>query len=224
MRATFTIFIAVTASTVFSQEFTFEYGDENYMNWHYNCSIDYGYTFKKKLPDGKYIGYHPNNPDLILVVAHYVNGKKNGIWTTYNPSSKIQEFRTYQNGQLNSEKNTDSLGRTTMDVEHRNGEQFGNYYSFYPTGQLKRTEEFWRKNRVSTQIITKYYPNGNIESTIRYKNKRGNSVPIGKWEYFYENGQPKSYEEFGKNWKHIGVWREWNSEGEIISETDYTKE
>jgi antitoxin component YwqK of YwqJK toxin-antitoxin module len=224
LRIIITIFLLSTSIASFGQEYKFEYGDEKYMDYHYNCSIDYGYTFKKRLQDGKYLGYHPNNPDLILVEAYYKNRKKNGDWKTYNTSNKTEEYRKYVNGQLNSEKHLDSLEQTTLAIEYRKQQQFGHYYSFYPDGHLKGTEEFWRHNRKSTQIITKYYPNGNVESVIRYKNNRGNTKPIGKWEYFYEDGKPESFEEFGRNWKSIGVWREWNEEGEIVTETDYTKQ
>ena len=53
---------------------------------------------------------------------------------------------------------------------------------------------------------------------IRYVNNRGNTKPIGKWETYYENGHPKSKKEYGKNWREIGIWKEWNEKGEITSE------
>jgi len=218
MKTVFTISLLTIS---FCQEYKFEYGDEKFMDYHYNCSIVYGYTFKKRLPDGEYFAYHPNNPDLILVEANYEGRRKNGYWRTYYPHEKIQEFRQYENGRLITEKYLDSLGRTTFEINHVKQQEFGHYYSFYTNGQLKSTEEFWRYKRKSTQIITKYYPNGQIESIIRYKNRRGDTKPIGKWESYFEDGQPKSKEEYGNNWKRIGVWREWNANGEIINETDY---
>jgi len=191
------------------------------MDYHYNCSVDYGYTFKKRLPDGKYYGYSPKDSNLILVEAKYLNRKKSGEWRTYNPYEKTQEFCQYENGQQVTKKHLDSLGRITFEVKYVKRQEFGHYYYFHSERQLKVHEEFWRHKRKSTQIITKYYSNGQVESIIRYKNNRGNTKPIGKWTEYYEDGKPKSFEEFGKNWKRIGVWRKWNADGEIVSENDY---
>lgn len=192
------------------------------MDWHYNCSIDYGYTFKKNLPDGKYYAYSPQNIDLILAEAKYEKRKKSGEWRTYNPYKKTQQYQRYENGQLLTEKFIDSLGRITYEVKFVNKQKFGHYYSFYNTGQLESSEEFWRHKRRSTQVITKYYLNGQVESIIRYENNKSNTKPIGKWAWYYEDGKPKKFEEFGKNWKRIGIWREWDADGKIVSQTDYS--
>jgi antitoxin component YwqK of YwqJK toxin-antitoxin module len=222
MRTILMILLLTFPLNSFSQENKFVYGSEKYMTYHYNCSIDYGYTFKKSLPDGEYFAYSAKNPELILVAAKYENRRKSGIWRIYNPNNKRQEFQQYEKGKLLSEKYLDSLERTIFEVKYEGKQEFGHYYSFDPDGSLKNTEEFWRHKRKSTQIITKYYPNGQIESVIQYKNIRSNSIPIGKWTAFYENGQPKSVEIYGKNWKRIGEWRKWDEHGVIVSETNYS--
>ncbi|RED47633.1 toxin-antitoxin system YwqK family antitoxin [Seonamhaeicola aphaedonensis] len=218
MKSLLSIIFLTFISNLYAQEHKFEYGNEIYMDYHYNCSIDYGYTFKEKLPDGKYIAYSSSNPELILVEAFYKDKRKSGKWKIYNPYEKQTEFNDYENGKLISEKLIDSLGQTLLEIKHINKEQFGDYYNYFDNGQLKRSERFRRHKRKSTQVITEYYKNGNVKSIIRYLNNGANTKPIGKWETYYENGQPKSKKEYGKNWREIGIWKEWNEKGEITSE------
>lgn len=206
-----------------NQVIEFQYGDERYMDYYYVCSFDNGYVFKKKLPDGKYIAYSSNNPETILVEGFYLNHKKTGTWKYFKPNEKTMLYKSFQNGNLISDKYLDSLQRIIYDSKYINNQEYGNYYNYYENGQLKSTEEYWRHNRKSTQIIKEYYSNGNLKSVIRYLNNRRNSKPIGKWEIYYENGQSKSIKEYGKNWREIGIWIEWNENGEIISEINKEK-
>jgi antitoxin component YwqK of YwqJK toxin-antitoxin module len=224
MKLFLSIIFLTFLSSLVAQEYKFEYGEELYMDYHYNCLIDYGYTFKKKLPDGKYIAYSSQNSDLILVEALYKDRKKSGKWKVYNRYLGGYTYKNYAKGKLLSEKHIDSLGHLTWEAKNFKNQENVNYYSYYDNGDLKSSDENLRYKKKSTQRITERYQNGNIKSVIQYRNKRRYSIPIGKWLSYFENGQLRTENEYGKNWKEIGVWREWNKKGELINEINKESE
>ena len=221
MKSLLTIFI-LTSINIYGQEHRIEYGDKKYMNYHYYCSHDNGFTLKKKLADGKYTVYSKEFPGITMVEGCYKNRKRTGTWTIHNLYDKSTEYQTYEDGELKLETGIDSLDRKTMFITHTNDSILSIVYSYdYPvnfTGVASCIDE-GRQNKRDKNYISKstcYYPGGQLNRIYRYRN--GNSH--GKCIEYYENGQIKI--EF-ENWsgRQVGVWKWYNDKGELTQEKDY---
>lgn len=221
MKSLLTILI-LTSIHASGQEYSIEYGDKKYMNYHYYCSHNNGFTLKKKLADGKYTVYSKEFPGITIIEGYYKSRKRTGNWTIYDPSDKSTEYQTYEDGELRLETGTDSLTRKTMFITHTTDSIISTIYSYdYPvnfTGVASCVEE-GRQNKKDKVYISKstcYYPSGQLNQIYRYKN--GDSH--GKSIEYYENGEVKM--EF-ENWngRQVGLWKWYNDKGELTKEKDF---
>ena len=137
------------------QEYNIEYGNKRYMNYHYHCSHDNGFTLKKRLKDGKYKVSSKDNPKLILIEGQYKNRRKNGEWIIYNPYEKTTEYQSFENGQLFNEKGIDSLGRVFMEIDHTEIMEIGVYYGYHFKAQLRYKDEFRLNKKEKVNIFNR---------------------------------------------------------------------
>ena len=188
------------------------------MKYYYNCSQDFGYVLKNKLKDGKYKVYSKEFPDTPIVCGQYEDKRKVGKWTTYNPYTKSQIFQAYKDGALLDEKGIDSLGRITKEILISKDSTISKFYEYWAGGRLRYFYEYHKANtdKINISFAIYYYPNGQVESFIRYKNGSGH----GKSFKYFENGQLKMEYE-NSNGQQVGLWKWWNDKGELIEQKDY---
>ena len=122
------------------------------------------------------------------------------------------------------------LINSIKDVENNGGGIVFGYYvkdperygvvSFDEKGKVININ-YWDENGKQlviegTGIVEKYYPSGQIESIMSYRN----SVFDGKCETWFPNGI-KASETFYEKGKPVGIWRYWNEYGNLIKKENY---
>lgn len=90
------------------------------------------------------------------------NGKKNGEWTTFFKSGKIQNTTMYVNGEIS-----------------------GDVINYYLSGVIQ--EKYSIKNGKREGKYGKYYTNGKVSSVVNYQN----GLPLGNAINYDENGNKK---------------------------------
>ncbi len=223
MRQWFFILIVLFISTTsVGQEYIIDYGDKRYMKYHYYCSQDYGFTLKEKLRDGKYSVYSKEYPGVALIIGNYKNRKRTGNWTIYNPVMKKTEFQTFEDGNLTQERGVDSLGRKTMEIVYTADSIFSIIYTYdYPvnsTGVASCVEEKrkCKKDNVYISKSTCFYPGGQLNDIVSYKNGYGHGKSI---KYYITRQVKMEYENW--NGKQVGIWKWYSENGVLTKEIDY---
>lgn len=180
------------------------------------------FTLKKRLADGTYYVYSRNDSNTILEIGRYVNRKKNGIWTIYNPSTNSKDSLTYLKGQLTNKKRTDSLNRVTENTFYTNDSILGTYYHYTRNNSFGYKLEYisLKNNKYSFTTLSRYRNNGNLNLIKRERRIRNET--FSHTLTYYHNENLKS-EFFLHNEKKIGVWKWWNKNGELCQIYDYSK-
>jgi len=174
----------------------------------------------------------------ILAVGQLLNGKKEGVYRTYNGITimTVQEFHADIPDGISL--HFGMQGALELEENYRNGELDGRRVK-YRFGGIKKSEENFNKGKLDGLKIS-YYDNGYKQEESMYKNglREGNS----KWyneaeqlsiEYNYKNGKlegnamtyyPNSkIEQSGiyKNDLEEGEWKYFNMNGKLTKTVNY---
>ena len=124
-----------------------------------------------------------------------------------------------------------SNGKPQAIGEFSDGKMDGVWQYFYQSGNRQSIEEhldgklvnfnYWDEEGRQlvidgTGVAKKYYPSGQLESIMSYRN----SVFDGKCETWFPNGI-KASEAFYENGKPIKTWRYWNEYGDLLKTENY---
>ena len=116
----------------------------------------------------------------------------------------------------------------------------GEYVCYFNNGKIQ-IEGFIHNGYLDS--ISRYYDrSGNLAETVwfqqgkpkrrtLYRNTINSRLVInlkgdvehGFWERYYLNGQIQEHREYN-NGKSVGVWKTWDTEGKVITETDFTQD
>lgn len=171
-----------------------------------------------------------------LVVDTFENGsiQKHGYYLNGSQHGEFVEY--YENGTVKSKR------------EYRRGNPIGKWCSYYPDGSLEGHSIFSGEMSMpfgALELYAEYYyPNGNLAERTRrdsagyrtfdlFLSESGdtlslhtvfdeeNSIYKGSW--FYENGQLKEveYYQYLEKTYPIGIWREYDIHGNLLSEKEY---
>lgn len=154
-------------------------------------------------PDGKRQGYwkltaallklgSPWTPQQIVEEGNYVNSLKTGMWINYYSNGNKQSELTYVNNRPN-----------------------GPAKKYFESGKLQE-EGTWVGTRW-TGPYKLYYENGNLRQQFNY-NALG--LRDGEQDYYHPNGK-LAIKVTVKNGKEEGWMKEFNTNGELITETYY---
>lgn len=138
--------------------------------------------------------YHENSQPM--AEGKYIKQKRDSIWLFYSDvDGKLLSSETYKKGVLHGTTKTfyPETGNVAETIEYFNGIKEGPYKKYFPDGELMTEGTY--KNDVLVGKFTLYHPNGKIQVKGKYKNGR----QIGNWEYFDEEGNPVSEEDFKKD-------------------------
>jgi antitoxin component YwqK of YwqJK toxin-antitoxin module len=133
------------------------------------------YTIKGKLVSegkmkdkdriGEWIYYHEKSNE-IMTKEQYVNGKLDGIKTTYYPNGKITEEITYKNGVMEGENNYYSVdGKLLKKLNYKN-EKLQGPATYYDANGNVTIEGFYKNDKKDG--LWKYYKNGKVELEETY--------------------------------------------------------
>ena len=197
-----------------------------------------------EIEDGEHIIYYDNNNPKIK--EHYLNNKLNNEWIAYYESGRILIKRFYDNGILDSLKQTLKLyeSGSVMEQFHEvmiSGSivKSGLFSSYYEDGSIKESGNYANNNKTGQWIS--HYQTGEKLYTIDYGDLR-NYNPIdfyyrsenlfyscyvgsafdfeGQFISYYESGEIMEKGEYRNNLKD-GLWVQYYDSGEIFSQTNY---
>jgi len=128
-----------------------------------------GIIYKKKVTNKPYSGYVEGKKENgFLVRGTYQNGKKEGIWKTYDWDVQLWTKKTFKDGKLDgvSEIYYDN-GRLENKVNYKNGKMNGLSEFYDDKGQL-RFLEIW-KNGKQDGVWEEYRGNGQLAKKETYQ-------------------------------------------------------
>lgn len=172
----------------------------------------------------------------------FLNGREDGIDTTYYESGCPRVIRSHSIGKENGKWTYfyDKTAQTAWIMNYLEGEKHGEHIYFGPKGDTTLWEFY--SNGLLNGKKTTFYPGSKIKEEVSYKNgvidgsfisyfedgkpsKRLNfkaGIKDGKQEYFYNNGAVLSVENYSKNMKE-GEFTTFFVNGDIQKRESYKK-
>lgn len=138
--------------------------------------------------------FHENKQPM--AEGKYIKQKRDSVWLFYSDvDGKLISSETYKKGLLHGTTKTlyPETGNVAESIEYKNGIKDGSYKKYFPDGALM-TEGTYVNDLLDGKFIL-YHPNGEVQVKGKYKNGR----QIGNWNYFDEDGNPVSENEFKKD-------------------------
>jgi antitoxin component YwqK of YwqJK toxin-antitoxin module len=136
--------------------------------------------------------FHPNGK--LMAEGNYLNQEKHGMWKYYSDiDEKLVAQEKYSKGELNGEciNYYPETGNFLQIVFYTKGKLDGPYKKYFPDGQTLMTEGFYKDGLLEGEFIT-YHPDGKIQTRGQYTKE----IQTGKWEYFDEEGNLLTEEQF----------------------------
>lgn len=136
--------------------------------------------------------YHPNGK--LMAEGNFVNKQKNGRWKYYSDlDGKCVAEENYLKGVLDGKSITyyAESGNILEVVNYSKGKREGPYKKYFPDGVTLMSEGFYLNDQLDGMFIS-YHPNGNIQTKGEYSK----GIQTGNWEYFDEEGNELTAEEF----------------------------
>lgn len=109
----------------------------------------------------------------------------------------------------------DSTIRIVYQVDKNSDLQHGRYRSYNAVTNQLQVERTYQRGKIEG-LEKFYFPSGEIESTLNYKN----GVQDGPFYYYYKNGQLKQEGKFATG-KIIGVLKSYYSDGQLMEEVTH---
>lgn len=165
---------------------------------------------------GKVVHYY-DSPEKISGVSHYLNGRLDGEYVSYNENGTLAEKSLFQDNR-DVTKNGVVYGPNGEVLKRYNyndkGNKDGQQVSYYPDGKVKSRENYVNGSAVGRE--EHYWPNGKIKLRKTYKN--GRRVAEENW---YESGQKASESFNNERHQSIGTHKKWYENGKQSSEYRY---
>ena len=165
-----------------------EYADLHYSNGQLIEKISY----KKGLKDGKFTGYYPSGK--VEYVKRYEEDKPMGEWKFVREDGTTKKIEIYEMGKKNEEWIT----------YEENGDV---YY------------QFWAQDSLISEYADLHYPNGQLIEKISYKEGKKN----GKFTGYYETSQTKYIRTYKDN-KLEGKYADYTESGQILLKQSYAND
>lgn len=158
-------------------------------------------------------------------------GKKQGVWKSYYPNSRLKVEERYKDDRLNGyTKYYNAQGKLESAVLYIDGKEqsqeeniadFDINNTYYKNGVISSTTVYNKAGK-KDGVSNKFDKNGNIVSSEIYRNgyllRKGiideKGLYQGLWEEYYLNGKMKSKGEY-KNGKKYGKWQYFFSNGKL---------
>lgn len=159
---------------------------------------------------GPWISFHPNG--VLASEGYFMNGKKNGIFKTYDKRGNLLTLEKYRDGELV----VDSEESVILDLRS----------TYYADGTIKSTGGYIDDLKEGTHRL--YDQEGNIEGGELYSKGQKIGAGIidengdyqGLWKLFYPTGELQAEGEF-EDTKRTGEWVFFHKSGEIEHKAKY---
>lgn len=174
------------------------------------------------------------NPDGSVSRGRMENGKRTGLWITYDKQSNPTRFEEFKDGERHGYLvENDEHGHPFMEGWFQNGKPIGKHLVFahgtrlkemdfdssfvreyYETGPLKKSGKI--KNGQPDGVVTQYYETGNVLSENTYAEGKKN----GLQKYYYQTGKLQA-EYQAANDMLSGAYRDFHENGQKSTEGEY---
>jgi antitoxin component YwqK of YwqJK toxin-antitoxin module len=149
-------------------------------------------------------------------LGQYLNGYKNGLFTSYFKNNKKMQEGTYNYGiKEGTHAEWYESGNKKSEISFFNGKFNGTYSEWYPNGNKKINASY--TDGIKNGLHTEWIENGNKKSEITYSLGKLN----GLYTLWNGNGS-KKYEGRYVNEEKDGLHQDWYESGIKKSETSYT--
>ena len=178
------------------------------------------------IQDGYYIGntktgkwylYAPTG--LIINIAEYENGVKNGVYLEFDKGGALVLQESYNMGKLDGEQKKYGFAQNTRvlksSLSYKNGVYDGLNTEFTETGLVRNQTQYKEGKKHGTSRW--YYNNGKMAMLQTYSNDMLN----GPQKIYNQQGNVTS-EGDNQNNQKSGVWTEYYDNGKIKSQGAYT--
>jgi uncharacterized protein len=152
-----------------------------------------------------------NEKGIIKEEINYFEGKKSGYYITYKSHSWCDTLVYIYSKDLyvDNKKNGNSEvyfedGKTKISIQYKDGQKFGFQREYDINGNLIEVIEYRNGVEIDRDIINRY----------------SDSLRVGIWKSFYENGNLKVEENYIEG-KLNGLRKEYNKSGELIKTYRY---
>ena len=183
-------------------------------------------TMRDGKPDGYWKNYYQNG--ILKSEGNRKNYLLDSLWKFYDEEGKIVLEINYKEGKKNGYRTTYQGDEKTKEYFENDVKQ-GYTYTFYKDGSIKMKIPF--VNGLEEGVAKEYDPSGNIIQLITYKKgyvverERINrydldSLPHGKWKWFYDDETLRMEGNFKHGLKN-GYFKEYDHDGNLISATKY---
>ncbi len=182
-----------------------EKGDTYYQYWDQDSLIS------------EYADLHYSNGQLIEKIS-YKEGLKDGKFTGYYPSGKVEYVKRYEEDKPMGEWKFVKEDGTTKKIErYEMGKKNEEWITYEDNGDVYY--QYWVQDSLISEYADLHYPNGQLIEKISYKEGRKN----GKFTGYYESGQTKYIRTY-KDDKLEGKYADYTESGQILLKQSYAND
>ena len=182
-----------------------EKGDTYYQFWDQDSLIS------------EYADLHYSNGQLIEKIS-YKEGLKDGKFTGYYPSGKVEYVKRYEEDKPMGEwKFVKEDGSTKKIERYEMGKKNEEWITYEENGDVYY--QYWVQDSLISEYADLHYPNGQLIEKISYKEGKKN----GKFTGYYESGQTKYIRTY-KDDKLEGKYADYTESGQILLKQSYVND
>ena len=182
-----------------------EKGDTYYQFWDQDSLIS------------EYADLHYSNGQLIEKIS-YKDGLKDGKFTGYYPSGKVEYVKRYEEDKPMGEWKFVKEDGTTKKIEqYEMGKKNEEWITYEENGDVYY--QYWVQDSLISEYADLHYPNGQLIEKISYKEGKKN----GKFTGYYESGQTKYIRTY-KDDKLEGKYADYTESGQILLKQSYVND
>ena len=182
-----------------------EKGDTYYQFWDQDSLIS------------EYADLHYSNGQLIEKIS-YKDGLKDGKFTGYYPSGKVEYIKRYEEDKPMGEwKFVKEDGSTKKIERYEMGKKNEEWITYEENGDVYY--QYWVQDSLISEYADLHYPNGQLIEKISYKEGKKN----GKFTGYYESGQTKYIRTY-KDDKLEGKYADYTESGQILLKQSYVND
>jgi len=163
---------------------------------------------------GKKTGFWKEKKEAFDLEGYYINGIKDGMWTSYFSDGLVQSIENYRGGLLDGPYLQMKQGSTfKIQCKYKNGKLNGVYREFNGT---KADKEISYVNGFQNGLKKIFYPNGKLMEEGTYSN----NLRDGFARWYSENGNMFLESNYSKGMLE-GKQISFDKDGKLVSETNY---
>ena len=165
----------------------------------------------------EYADLHYSNVQLIEKIS-YKDGLKDGKFTGYYPSGKVEYIKRYEEDKPMGEwKFVKEDGSTKKIERYEMGKKNEEWITYEENGDVYY--QYWVQDSLISEYADLHYPNGQLIEKISYKEGKKN----GKFTGYYESGQTKYIRTY-KDDKLEGKYADYTESGQILLKQSYVND